>query len=331
MRLVVDENGLPRPEQSGSGLSRVAPEGRDEALVSPGDVSAFQDKFLRLLERRTAVYTMGDSSSVPTHVAADLLRSICFVLDIDPDEPTIPARLVGVDLDAEFRRRVDEIGQRVARVEQLWQRAVAEMPLIRNVALRDTLENVGEFFKHYDYRSMAHDIPCSIDYPLCHPVDGSTPGVAYIEEYLTRLLIEIDFLGRFELDTCIRLLKNTCPDYREQLINLYEPIATTASGLALIGEDPRGLDITQEGRAEIARLLGPLGGRGRLKAMRSAAEAVCATLGIDDAAAVAYLRELMPELLPRIEVGISRGDLSGVFVSSDWRSRLEPTRLRRTR
>ena len=71
------------------------------------------------------------------------------------------------------------------------------MPLIRNVALRDTLENIGEFFKRYDYRSMAHEIPCSIDYPLCHQVEESTPGIDYIEEYLSRLLIEIEFLGRF--------------------------------------------------------------------------------------------------------------------------------------
>jgi hypothetical protein len=315
VQLLPDENGLARPEESESAFSPVPVEGRAQELASPEDVVAFQERFLRLLERRTAIFTMGDSSSVPTHVAADLLRSICFVLDIDPDAPTIPARLVGVDLDAEFRRRVDEIGARVARVEQLWQRAIAEMPLIRNVALRDTLENIGEFFKRYDYRSMAHEIPCSIDYPLCHPVPESTPGVAYIEEYLSRLLIEIDFLSRFDLDTCIRLLSNSCPDYRGLLLNLYEPIATTAAGLALIGEDPRGLDITQEGRADIARLLGPLGHRGRLRVMRTAAEKACAMLGIDDDVAVAYLRDLMPELLPRIDVGISRSDLGGVFVS----------------
>ena len=313
---MVDENERPQSEESGSGLSRVSAEGRNQALASPEDVAAFQDRFLRLLERRTAIYTMGDSSSVPMHVGADLLRSISFVLGIDPEDPTVPPELLHVDLDAEFRRRLDELGARVARVELLWQRAIAEMPLIRNIALRDTLQNIGEFFKCYDYRSMAHDIPCSIDYPLCHPVDESTPGIDYIEEYLTRLLIEIDFLGRFELHTCISLLTHSCPDYRGLLLNLYEPVATTAVGLALIGEDPRGLDIADEGRAEIGQQLGPLGERGRLHAMRTAAEAVCSSLGIDDAPAVEYLRDLMPELLPRIEVGISLGDLSGVFVSS---------------
>jgi hypothetical protein len=30
---------------------------------------------------------------------------------------------------------------------------------------------------------------------------------------------------------------------------------------------------------------------------------------------VEYLCDLVPELMPRIELGLSRGDLSGVFVS----------------
>lgn len=48
--------------------------------------------------------------------------------------------------------------------------------------------------------------------------------------------------------------------------------------------------------------------------MREAALVVCDVLGVDDAAAREYLRALATELLPRIEVGLARGDLRGVFV-----------------
>jgi hypothetical protein len=283
-------------------------------LATPEDVAAFNEQFLRLLERRTAIYTMGDSTSVPRHVAADILRSVCFVLGIDPDDPTIPERLLRVDLEDEFRRGLAEIERKIARAQQLWQDVIATMPHIANIALRDTLVEIGEFPNRYDFRSMAHEIPVSIDYPLCHLVPEELLGVDYITEYLRRLLLEADFLRCFELDACVRVLDLASPDYVDLLVNLYEPIATNAIGLALIGKDPRPLRIAEEDRAEIAGRLGPLGRAGRERALREAATAVCRALGIRDEGAEEYLRAIVPELLPRFEVGLERGQLRGVFV-----------------
>ena len=311
---MVDENERPQSEESGSGLSRVSAEGRNQALASPEDVAASQDRFLRLLERRTAIYTMGDSSSVPKHVAIDLLRSICFVLGIDPDDPAVPKELLCADLEAEFRRRLAQIECKVELTDKLWHDACVGIPMIPNIALQDTLASIGEFPKKYDFRSMAHEIPASIDYPLCHPVPESVVGVDYIYEYMRRLLFEGDFLQRFELESVERVLAKTCPDYLGLLINLYEPVATNAIGLAVIGRDSRGLDISDEDRAEIACRLGPLGPSQRSRAMREAALSACDVLGIQDVGATQYLAGLVPELLPRIEVALSRGDLRGVFV-----------------
>ena len=97
-------------------------------------------------------------------------------------------------------------------------------------------------------------------------------------------------------------------------MNLYEPVATNAIGRVLTGKDPSPLRISDEGRAEIALRLGPLTGAQRGRAMREAALATCDSLGIHDDGAVEYVRALVPESLPRIEVGLARGDLRGVFV-----------------
>ena len=86
----------------GHGLARAV--GAADELAPPPDEVAFRDAFLRLLERRTAIYTMDDSSSVPAHVAADLVRSICFVLGIDLEERTVPEHLLRVDLERQHRR-----------------------------------------------------------------------------------------------------------------------------------------------------------------------------------------------------------------------------------
>lgn len=303
-RRTADENALVR-----TGLTDV-----DQGLVTPEDIAAFQDRFMRLIERRTAIYTMGDSTSVPKHVAADLLRSVSFVLGIDPERPDIPERLLTVDIEDEFRRKLAEIERKVELSGELWREVVSTIPPIPSTALRDTLAAIGDFPPRYDFRSMAHDIPVVFDYPLCSPVPETPLGVDYINEYLRRLLVEGDFLRRFDVDECVRVLERSSPDFEDLLVNLYEPVATNAIGRALTGKDPRPPRISDEERAEIARRLGPLTGAQRGRAMREAALATCDSLGIHDDGAVEYVCALVPELLPRIDVGLARGDLKGVFV-----------------
>ena len=311
---MVDESAPAQSEESGSGLVPVPVAARTEELASPEDVVAFQDRFLRLLERRTATYTMGDSSSVPNHVAVDLLRSVCFVLGIDPNDPTVPLELLSVDLEAEFRRRLANLERKVELTGRLWQDAYASMPMLPNISLHDTLTTIGDFPRVYDFRSMAHEIPISFDYQLCHPVSDELLGVDYINEYLQHLVIENDFLGRFEPKTCKRLLAASCPDYEGLLINLYEPVAANAIGLALVGEDPHRLKVSDDDRAEIVRQLGALGHAARGRVLREAAAAACDSLGVSDELARQYLADYAAELLPRIEVGLPRQELGGVFV-----------------
>jgi hypothetical protein len=311
---LTDEDGLALSDVSESGRFPAPLQGGVSELASPDEVAAFQHRFLRLVERRTAIFTMGDSSSVPMETAVELLRSVCFVLGIDQAEPDVPQRLLTVDLEAEFRYRLAEIGRKVELTGKLWRDACAGMPMIANIALEDTLSSIGDFPGHYDYRSMAHEIPCSIDYPLCHPVPESLTGVDYVNEYLGRLLVEFDLLRRFERGACERVLERSCPDYYGLLINLYEPIATNAIGRAVIGEDPAQAEVSDAARAGIARRLGPLGQDRRHGVLHEAALAACDALRIHDDVATRYLSDLVPDLLPRIEVGIVRDDLRSVFV-----------------
>jgi hypothetical protein len=308
------ENLPARSEGSEYQASPVLLDDAARSIVSPEDAIAFQHRLLRLLERRTAIYTMGDSTSVPKDVAVDLLRSVCFVLGIDPADPEVPERLLRVDLEDEFRRGLEDLERKVELAKRLWRDVCVAMPPIANVALQDTLASIGDFPKQYDFRSMAHEIPCSIDYPLCHPAPESLLGVDYINEYLRRLLTEADFLRRFELDGCVRVLERSCPDYVGLLVNLYEPIATNVIGRAVIGADPAPLVISVEERDEVARRLGGLSGVERERVMREAAAAACEAVGVDEEGTCEYLCALASELQPRIEVALVSGGLRGVFV-----------------
>lgn len=288
--------------------------GETGELATAEEVVVFQERLMRLLEHQTAIYTQGDSTSVPKHVAADLLRGVCFVLGIDPERPEVPARLLAVDLNEEFRRRLREVEGKVELTAELWRQVVASMPAIPSISLEDTVASIGNFPRQYDWRSMAHEVAADFDYQLCLPVPDTIVGIDYIAEYLRRLLIENEFLAHFDRDVCIGVLTRVSPDFAELLINLYEPVATNAIGRALLARDPRPLRLAEEDRAAIAALLAPLSAAGRERALREGADAACDALGIADDAARDYLRALAGELLPRVELGLARGDLSGVWV-----------------
>jgi hypothetical protein len=285
-----------------------------QPIATPEDVGAFQARLRQLLERRIAIYTMGDSTSVPKHVAVDLLRSVCFVLGIDPDRPAIPERLLYVDLEDEFRRRLAEVERKVELAGELWREANAAMPAIPNTALHDTIASIGVFPTHYDFRSMAHEIPVVFDYPLCHPVPDRLLGVDYINEYLRRLLLEFDLLGRFTPNACARVLERASPDYVDLLVNLYEPVAANIIGRSIIGKDLTALEICEDERTQIARLLTPLSGTELDDTLRMTASTACDAMGVRAKASREYLRAFASELLPRIEVALSAGDLVGVFL-----------------
>lgn len=121
----------------------------------------------------------------------------------------------------------------------------------RTGSLLDTLNSLKYFPTRYDLRFFAQEIPCDIDYQLSQPVPEILRGVDYVNEWLRRLCLEQDFLGRFEPALVRAVLKRSCPDYRGLLINLYEPITINTLGLALLGDDPHSLSISSPQRQRL--------------------------------------------------------------------------------
>lgn len=308
-------------------VARVGGAAQSTAL-STGELSAdeqvvLQAELWKLLARRTALYTMGESSSVPEITARRLLESVCFVLGIDladPDPITVRS-LFSRGLDEAFQAGMAAVEQKAKRVADLWERVALSTPLLESTALKDTLESVRGFADRYDYRYFAHEIPCDIDYPLAHSVPESMLGVDYVTEYLERLLRENDFMQRFELSRCKALLRAVHPEYRELIISLYEPIATNAIGLALAGGTIRELRVRDADRARISETVVGRSTRAVGELLGEAASAVCDELGIEDANARGYVTQTASDLRPRImrfaqeTAERSVDGLAGVFLS----------------
>lgn len=285
--------------------------------LTPDELITFQQQLWMVLEKRARLYTGGESSSVPELTAQRLLASVCFTLEIDSDDldPSRIRAFLSTNLADLFETKQKELDEHIAHIPDLWQQACLSTPLLKSIALKDTLESLREFTSSYDYRYFAHEIPSDIDYPLSQPVSETLEGVFYIEEYLNRLLIENTILQCFDLQLCKRLLQTIYPDYQVLIINLFEPVATNAIGLALVEQDIRAVSVGRDAHQKIAQVLNGRSKKQVERLLKDASSCVCDLLSITDERTRSYLEQTAADLTPRIMMAQSRNDFSGIFLT----------------
>ncbi|NCB73254.1 MAG: hypothetical protein EOM51_00705 [Clostridia bacterium] len=284
--------------------------------LTEADKQIIQSKLWLLLKRRTELYTMGDSSSVRIETAQELMRSIEFCIGLYLKHSGSSRKLLAEsELEELFSLGQKLIEEQLELGKKLYSKACLTAPEIENLSYQDTLRSIGGFFKHYDYRFFAHLIPCDIDYQLCNPVRESMLGIEYLNDYLGRIIIENDFVRKFNKESAESLLKAYCSDYKGLLINLYSPLAANSVGLALLDEDVKALNITAEDGDHLSSLFGTLSATPAKKALHEAALHVCSELNISDPSSVRYLLKTAEALLPRISAALPHGNLGGIFIT----------------
>lgn len=196
-------------------LSNVEPTASEQAMKG----------FAKLMHHVCELYTCGESSSVSESEGYQIAESVLYVLGLNEKnvQQTI-LLLADEDVIAIWNRKRCDLEMRIPGVMELWKRVITIMPAIRNIALRDTLTSIGTLPKVYDTFFAAYEVPVNIDYPLSRPVTENLKGLDYVETWLQQLLIESEFLTKFDIDEMVAYLDSWCPDYRGLHINLYEPI-----------------------------------------------------------------------------------------------------------
>ncbi|HPT68937.1 MAG TPA: DUF6179 domain-containing protein, partial [Syntrophomonas sp.] len=300
--------------ESNNYLAELSNQALRDGRLDEKDMLRIQNELWLLLAQQTESYTMGDSSSVPTETALELFKSICFSIGWYLQETGNDTGLMMGNMQDLLQASRALLQERIEEGKKLLRRVAASAPPVGSRSYRDTLAGLGEFFRCYDCRFFAHEIPGNIDYQLNQPV-AETMGIAYVEEYLHRLLIENKFCRSFQTKTVISLLECSCPEYRELLVNIYEPVAVNAVGRLLLGKDVRGLDISTDEQARLTDYFRSLAQDEARKELRSAADRVCSELRITDSASCAYLRQTTLELYPRIKTAIAGGSLEEIFPS----------------
>lgn len=269
------------------------------ARLPEADRQAWQVRLWKLLRLQTERYTMGQSTSLRADTAQALLRSLCFSLDqlhrADPNRD-----LLREMPDTLLRDAAETVRRRVSRARLQYRRACRCLYQEESLSLAETLRSIGGFFQAYDPDFFAAEVPCDIDYQLAHPVPEGLLGVAWLRDYLDRLLVEDTILRRFPPDSVRRVLASACPDHRELLVNLYEPVAAAALGVTLTEGDLFNLDITAAGQAALTALLEPMTPGSRRLALARAGETLSRRLELNEGER-ACLLATAADLAPRVE------------------------------
>ena len=270
--------------------------------LPPRRKDAFARELWKILARKADQSAQGDSS-IPTERAQELFSSVCYTVSLAPESAFVQGETAGTlyDMGLEVLRQRFETGKELYRATE------KTMLPLDNLAYWDTFRAIAGFFSMYRYDLYAHDIPCMIDYPLSRSPEGLF-GIDYINAYLHRLMTENIFCARFDPKRIARLLSTRCPDPREQLINIFSPVAETAVCLHLLHADPADLRFSNASRRQLLARLAPLS----REELSDALTAQARSLARDDAEKQALL-DACAALSPRLRVAILYDTLDNIF------------------
>ena len=262
---------------------------------------------------KAGILANGDTS-VGIERAEALMESLRFSVEMalrPLSRPAAAERLQAGDVRTLVYAGERAILEEVQRGLRLYAAAMRTRPDIPNRAYSDTLEEIGRFFRRYRYDLFAHEIPCAIDYQLSRPVVGRE-GILYINAYLSRLIVENQFCGRFPRTSVKRLLTLIYDDFAEQILSLYEPVAVAALGCRLTGEDVRRLAMPRGRRESLQEQLGGCPGREKRQRL------LCAAAGLAEAGNLfplerVYLYRTAAALADRLDALGKDADWSYVF------------------
>ncbi len=148
----------------------------------------FLEKLWDLLARQTALYTMGESTSVPAETARELLHSICYTLQLLGHPATF---LLEQDLNEALRSGQAYLAEKVKETKQLWAKAYAAA---QDRGKREVIEDLvwmKPFFKEYDVYFFAHRTPWDMGLPMPEVEGERQKGIRCVECYLNRLLADL--------------------------------------------------------------------------------------------------------------------------------------------
>ena len=216
-------------------------------LLTDRNISAMQLELMTLLAEQTDQWSHGESSSIPTEKAQEMMASVMFVLGVQLKTYPTPEQAVDLlkskPLKSLFESGLKLVRSKMATSRRLQKQIADNLLYTPNVYYRSTIvDGINGFFKLYRPQFTAHEIHITADYPVL----AGRPelnGIEFIEQYLRCIEAENAFCRCFAAEDIHYLLCGLTPDYPKIPMNLLEPVLLSALGLILVNRNPVLLDL----------------------------------------------------------------------------------------
>ena len=302
--------------------------------TSEGISSAASISLAELLGELIVRYTGGGSHSVRSETAGSIMESIAYcvlsfmdTLDGSEDASGRRARyLKNYGLRAAYNQGVKLLSRRLRKARQLQGRMVNEKLDVPLSVYHETLvTELDRFFQHYDITYGAHDIPCSMDYPLA--LDAARgKGLRYIETFLGALELETDFCRRFGeatlQDFLVRYERRYQLGIADVPFNLFGCIYEQALIVSMCGLDPLELAIAEEVLDSFCMRWRALTDTEGLDLLLQGSHDLADRLGIENPALVAYMKRYAASMAPRFLHALAASSWTRLVLAGEDEERL---------
>lgn len=289
-------------------------------LLYDSDIEDIHLRCLEFLACKSERYNCGRSSSIRVEQAESIMKSIFYTIGLYlkslPDADSAVSELKTAIITEMYEKGRRLIKTKLHTAKHLYilvqENKLDTINYTYNATVND--EGIGSFFKLYNPEYEAHEIPASIDYQLCNPVNDLA-GVEYIQKYLENLLLENEFCSRFNAEDIHHLLCSYDKGYKDLLINIFEHVLTAALGCVLAKRSVLKLDITDK---EIQRLSYELSkDNDNTLAVRisKASEKVLEELNVTNISLRTYIEKSLPKITVSIIHAVRINTLGQTFVA----------------
>lgn len=293
-------------------FSTLLAEGQRCGLLADADLARLQGESLTLLADRCDAWSHGQSTSLPTERAQQLLESVFFTVSLELKACPTPEdglkRLQSDSLRVLYDKGLRRIGRRLQALRANHRQLKKALFPTCNEFYRATLvDGIDGFFLLYRPALAAQEIHITADYP---PFSGlpQKDGTEFMEDYLRALSHENRFLRYFSQETVHALLLGLDENYPQLLLNLYAPVLAATLGCVLTRQSLASL------RCDLPRLRALLDGRSPQETealLRQAAEifvqGACCPDGLS-----AYIRRSLPALAGDLSRAAALGHIEAV-------------------
>jgi len=296
-------------------------EGRHAGLLTSEETMRIQQGLMLILQELILRYTQGESTSVTTETAEDIMLSVLYATDaylfgLGQPEQAIDC-LKRMSIRDIYTQGVETVSQCFADTKQLYEDVSQTMVQVPIDAYRLTIdESLPVFLRKYGMIFHAHNTMASIDYPLAQD-DMKLQGVFYMKQYLERLQLENTFCNQFDLQAILELLSHygrMCRfDYRMELFNLFQLILNQSVFSTLCGGAPTELRISVAQYERLARRLASLSEDEIRTAITSALTIIQQELKLDHQL-IPYMDGCKEELVQRVKHAAEYNSLDHVIV-----------------